>query len=153
MGIVPWLDDAPDPGFDPRSAYAERFWTPVLGPSTLLLHRHIIDLMTVDPDGFLLDLRDAAARLGLGDRTTRNGPFGRSLVRLVRFRQAQVRKTGVLAVRTTLPPVSPRVLARLPRSIQIEHAVTAVRAGLVCEGARWVRTMDAPVTDSLNQGR
>jgi hypothetical protein len=35
LHVRPWRDDVVDrAGFDPRSAYAEDFWLPVLGPSS-----------------------------------------------------------------------------------------------------------------------
>ena len=35
LHVRPWRDDIVDrAGFDPRSAYAEDFWLPVLGPSS-----------------------------------------------------------------------------------------------------------------------
>jgi hypothetical protein len=38
--VVPWPDSVIDQlGFDPRSTYAERFWLPTLGPTSLLLTR------------------------------------------------------------------------------------------------------------------
>lgn len=36
LRIQPWPDPLlDDQGHDPRSAYVERFWLPVLGPSTM----------------------------------------------------------------------------------------------------------------------
>ena len=41
LTIVPWIDPIIDTiGHDPRSRYAETFWLPTLGPTSLLLLRH-----------------------------------------------------------------------------------------------------------------
>ena len=38
VNVLPWNDQATDDiGFDARSEYAESFWLPILGPSTLCL--------------------------------------------------------------------------------------------------------------------
>ena len=42
--VTPWPDPVLDVlGHDPRSWYAETFWLPTLGPTALLLMRHLAD--------------------------------------------------------------------------------------------------------------
>ena len=42
LTIQPWPDPVIDTvGHDPRSAYVETFWLPTLGPTALLLLRHL----------------------------------------------------------------------------------------------------------------
>ena len=42
LTIAPWPDPILDTvGYDPRSRYAETFWLPTLGPTALLLMRHL----------------------------------------------------------------------------------------------------------------
>ena len=44
LTILPWPDPVLDTlGYDPRSRYAETFWLPTLGPTALLLLRHLAD--------------------------------------------------------------------------------------------------------------
>ena len=42
LALRPWVDELIDTlGFDPRSSYVERFWLPILGPSTTWLLRRV----------------------------------------------------------------------------------------------------------------
>ncbi len=127
LTVFPWTDPFLDrDGHDPRSPYAERFWLPTLGPSTYLLHRHLVGGFDRRPAGFALDPLEVSMGLGLGPTSSRSAPFGKALVRLVRFRQAEVRADGALAVRTSLPPLSARQVERLPPGLQAEHARVSV---------------------------
>ena len=56
--ITPWPDPVLDVlGHDPRSWYVETFWLPTLGPTALLLLRHLADRFEEHPEGL-----DAARR-------------------------------------------------------------------------------------------
>lgn len=123
LQVEPWLDPLIDRlGHDPRSHYAERFWLPVLGPSTMWLLRRIASGLEQHPEGFEMDLVSAAKALGLGssERHGRNSPFMRTLTRCVDFDMATLRGT-TLAVRRKLPPLSRRHLLRLPPELVEEH--------------------------------
>lgn len=122
LSIEPW----PDPflerdGHDPRAPYAERFWLPTLGPSTYLLHRHLVGGFDRRPDGWSLDPVEASVALGLGATASRSAPFGKAMLRLIRFRQAEVRPDGGLGVRLHVPPLTLRQIERLPPGLQAEH--------------------------------
>jgi len=121
------LEPFPDPvidtlGYDPRSAYVERFWLPVLGPSTTLLLRLLIDKLESSPKGLCIDIAESARALGLGERQGRHGPFLRSIARAIDFDMVRYLRPGVIGVRRSLPALSHRHLARLPESLQREHA-------------------------------
>ena len=120
--VTPWPDPVLDViGHDPRSWYAETFWLPTLGPTALLLLRHLADRFEVDPGGIELPVADTAAALGLGPRDGQHSPLMRSLVRLQQFELA-CRETEVsIAVRRTLPPVHRRHVRRLPAALQARH--------------------------------
>ena len=107
--VVPWPDPvADDLGLDPRGAYVERFWLPLLGPtSTWLLRRFAVEF-DASPEGFSLDATDAARSIGIGTRGGRSGPFPRAIDRCVRFGCAQHAEHGILAVRRRLPPAVER---------------------------------------------
>lgn len=107
-------------GHDPRSAYVETFWCPVLGPSSVMLLRRMADWLDDSPAGFPLPLKPAAAALGLGHSGGANSPMIRTLARLVRFEMAEVRGEA-LAVRRMLPPLALRHLARLPGHLAERH--------------------------------
>jgi hypothetical protein len=120
--ILPWTDPVIDTlGHDPRAPYPERFWLPTLGPTALLLLRHMAHRFDRSPDGFSLDLADTSRCLGLGERQGRNSPIARSLGRIVQFDLATEQGDRVLAVRRHVPPVNRRHIRRLPPSMQDEH--------------------------------
>jgi hypothetical protein len=120
--ITPWPDPVLDAlGHDPRSWYAETFWLPTLGPTALLLLRHLADRFEEHPDGLTLPVADTAAALGLGPRDGEQSPLVRSLNRLQQFDLAHPHAEQVIAVRRTLPPVHRRHVRRLPVAIQARH--------------------------------
>lgn len=123
IAIVAWDDPMIDVlGHDPRSSYAELFWLPVIGPSTLWLARRVAAGLDGHPDGFELPLASTARALGLGDRGGRNSPFWRSVNRLIGFELARVFPSGQgLAVRRRFPPLCTRQLARLTPDLVEAH--------------------------------
>src|SRR5258708_13322757 len=55
--VKPWTDPVLDVlGHDPRSWYVETFWLPTLGPTCVLLMRHLADRFDRSPPGLPLDL-------------------------------------------------------------------------------------------------
>jgi hypothetical protein len=109
-------------GHDPRSWYAETFWLPTLGPTSLLLLRHLADRFEIDPNGVELPVADTAAALGLGPRDGQHSPLVKSLTRLQQFDLACAHDPTTVAVRRTLPPVHRRHVRRLPAALQARHA-------------------------------
>lgn len=127
--VEPWPDSVLDQvGHDPRSTYVERFWLPVLGPSTTLLLRRLADGLDESPEGFELHLADAARQLGLGIRGTRQSPFLRALDRCCSFGAAQQLPGDRLAVRRRLAPLSQRQQQRLTPALAAEHERWAARS-------------------------
>jgi hypothetical protein len=121
IAVRPWTDPVLDEiGYDPRSRYVERFWLPVLGPSTTWLLRHLAARLDTSPAGVLLDAAETSRALGLAPAGKRS-PFARSLCRCVDFDMAKPLGPAALAVRRKLPPLGRRHLARLPRSLREEH--------------------------------
>lgn len=123
--VHPWPDELIDAlGHDPRSAYVERFWLGVLGPSAIWLLRRLATGLDESPAGFDLPLEDTARSLGIGG-TGRSSAFMRTLGRIVQFELASIDDTSsplVVRVRRRLPPLTRRHLLRLPESLQAEHA-------------------------------
>lgn len=120
--IRPW----PDPlleqfGHDPRSGYAERFWLPVIGPSSLWLLRLLAHRFDERPDGFELDLRDAGRSIGIGTRGGANSALVHTVSRVVQFGFAQLVDDHTLLARRHVPSLTRRQLARLPDERQREH--------------------------------
>ena len=75
--IEPWPDHVTaEVGHDPRSAYVERFWLGVIGPSALWLLRTFAYGFDTAPQGYALDVHNVARALGLGDRVGRHSNVG-----------------------------------------------------------------------------
>jgi hypothetical protein len=120
--INPWTDPVIDTlGHDPRSWYAETFWLPTLGPTSLLLLRHLADRFDGSAEPFTLDVAETAAALGLGTGTGEHAPLLKSMGRLVQFDLACRAGDDRFAVRRKVPPVNRRHVRRLPASLQARH--------------------------------
>jgi hypothetical protein len=101
--VVPWRDPVVDAlGFDPRSAYVERFHLPLLGPTATWLLRRFAAEFDSQPQGFSLDAADCARSIGIGNK---GGPDDHD----------------ILAVRTRLPPLTRAQVHRLPQHLQAAH--------------------------------
>lgn len=121
--VVPWDDPTLDVlGHDPRSRYVETFWLPTLGPTSVLLLRHLADRFDRSPRGIELPLSETSAALGLGSREGASSPLVRCLSRLAQFDLACDDGQGTVAVRRRLPPVNRRHVRRLPVALQVLHA-------------------------------
>lgn len=134
--VVPiraWPDPVIDTiGHDPRSLYAEKFWLPTLGPTSLLLLRHLARRFEhgEGTDSVLeLSLAAMSQTLGLGPRTGKNSPLVRSLGRLGQFDLSYAHSDGTVAVRRNLPPIGRRHQRRLPKSLTEEHQRWLGRSG------------------------
>jgi hypothetical protein len=123
LTVKPWPDPLIDTlGYDPRSRYVETFWLPTLGPTALLLLRHLADRFDRQPDGVELTVSDTSHALGLGQRDGTSSPIVRTLGRLAQFDLACDDGVGNVAVRRNIPPVNRRHLRRLPVALQAAHA-------------------------------
>jgi hypothetical protein len=116
-----------DAGHDARSEYVERYWLPLLGPSTTWLLRYIATRLETAPSGLSLELCEVARALGLGERSGRNGPFMRSLARMIDFEFATMLRPGHLAIRQRMPSLSSRQLAHLSPELRTAHALNHER--------------------------
>jgi hypothetical protein len=140
LSVEPWPDPVIDQlGHDPRSAYVERFWLSILGPSTVWLLRRLADGLDREPDGYALDLEELARSIGVGTRGGRNSPFIRTLDRSCRFGASRFVTQDTLAVRRRLAPLNQRQVGRLPTTLQHAHA-------------RWVEEQpEAPTVELMRQ--
>jgi hypothetical protein len=122
LAVKPWWDpELAVQGYDPRSAYSERFWLGIVGPSTLLMLRRFARGFESHPTGFRIDLAETARALGLGAGIGRNGPINRSIDRACSFGLARRLDPATLEVRTHLPALVTRQLTRLPASVRRSH--------------------------------
>lgn len=122
LRITMWSDPVVDlVGHDLRSTYVERFWLPILGPSTTFLLRRTAALLDEHPDGFDLPLLDTAFALGLGSHGGRHGPFLRAIDRAARFNLVRSPGPDALAVRRRAPALSRAQVQRLKPMLREEH--------------------------------
>ncbi len=122
IAIKPWPDPVIDTlGHDPRSLYVETFWLPTLGPTTLLLLRHLAARFDRQPEGLQLKVAETSQALGLGQRDGTSSPLLRSLNRLTQFDLACDDGKGTIAVRRNVPPVNRRHVRRMPVELQATH--------------------------------
>jgi hypothetical protein len=126
VAVAPLRDSLIDRvGHDPRSAYAERFWLPVLGPTTAWLLRSIAWGFDSAPDGYLLDVGATAEGIGIAGTVSRNGPIVRSLTRACQFDAMSLEVlpdgTPIFHVRRHLPWLSRRLVETLPAPMRDEH--------------------------------
>ena len=120
--VMPWPDPVLDAiGHDPRSWYVETFWLPTLGPTALLLMRHLADRFERTPEAVELPVADTAAALGLGPREGNSSPLIKTLTRLQQFELAAAEDETTIAVRRALPPIHRRHVRRLPAALQVRH--------------------------------
>lgn len=123
LHITPWDDPVIERiGHDPRSAYAERFWLPALGPTTSMLLRRLAAELDDSPGGVDIEVGDLAAAIGLGGRAGRTGPFHRAFGRATQFKLTMPLAPDVVAVRRVLPPLTQYQVNRLPARLRDEHA-------------------------------
>ena len=122
LHVEAWADPVVDRvGHDPRSAYVERFWLGVLGPSTTLLMRRLATELDAQPTGFDLDLAETSRSLGLGGNKGRHSAFLRAIDRTTTFRLARRAGRDGLQVRRHLPPLTLAQLKRLPTTVRDAH--------------------------------
>ncbi|MCU0309381.1 MAG: hypothetical protein MUE36_00355 [Acidimicrobiales bacterium] len=128
LHVEAWADPVVDElGVDPRGAYTERFWLPVLGPSTIWFLRRVADRLDVEPEGFELDLADVARCLGVGMRGGRNAPIMKTVERCCRFGAARLYGHTNLEVRRRLAPLNRAQTERLPDDLRAEHDAWVTR--------------------------
>src|SRR3954471_8837316 len=122
LAIEPWPDPVIDRlGHDPRSAYVERFWLSILGPSTVVLLRRLAVELDQHPEGVSLDLAETAASIGVGMKGGRQSAFMRTVDRVCRFGGARWQGPDQLGVRRKLPPLTRGQLVRLSPGLQRQH--------------------------------
>jgi hypothetical protein len=123
MTVRAWWDpELATRGFAPRSAYVERFWLGVLGPSAVFLVRRLARGLEEHPGGFRMDLADTARAIGLGSGTGQSSPIMRTIDRACMFNTMRRNGPSELQVRTHLPLLTTRQLERLPRAVRDTHA-------------------------------
>ena len=122
--ILPLADSSNGPTFDPRSYYAETFWLPILGPSTMWLLRKVAERFDTEPDGFALDLIDMSRALGIASKGGRNNSFHRAINRVVSFNMGSTIDDKTIAIRRHMPALHGGQTRRLPPRLANLHDET-----------------------------
>jgi hypothetical protein len=128
LKVYPWHMECPpgqhEHGWDPRSAYVENYWLPILGPSTTWLIRRLADAFNYSPEGFEMDVREMAKSIGLTGARGTHDPFNRAMARLISFEMARLHAQDgqrVLMVRRKLPPLNRSQVKQLPASLAARY--------------------------------
>lgn len=122
LHVTAWFDPVDAlAGHDLRSTYVERFWLPILGPTTTFLLRRLAAELDEHPDGFDLPVLDTAHALGLGVRGGRNAPFLRAIGRATGFHMIRPVATDAIEVRHRAPTLSRHQVSRLPVPVRDAH--------------------------------
>ena len=115
--VVRLHDDVIDAvGHPAAHPYVERFWLPIIGPSSVLALRRIARWLERSPAGVTASIGLLAGDLGIGQSSA-----ARTLARLVGFDLAAITPADHLGVRTVLPPLPRRLAVRLPDHLAGEH--------------------------------
>lgn len=116
-----WVDPVVESVGQPAmSAYVERYWLPVIGPSCMVLLRKLaLDLGEAPEVTYVVE--DLAASIGTPGNSPKGGPaLARTIDRLCRYRVAMF-VGDVLLVRTVLDRVPAALVRRFPESLALEH--------------------------------
>lgn len=120
--VTRWSDPVIDVvGYDAAGDYPERFWMPIMGPSSVALLRRLNSELERAPEGFPLDLGEAARWLGVATRTDPRGTIVRTVERCCTFGLARSAGHRHLAIRRFVPPLSYRQIRHLPDGLREEH--------------------------------
>jgi hypothetical protein len=118
--LVVCFDDTLVGRHHPASAYVERYWLPVLGPSCVLVARFLGRMLELpSEDGNLridIDMLSRCMGLGMGMHTGVRRPLGR----LVGWGMARQRDDLVLTLRHWWPDVRGSAYRHLPETLQRE---------------------------------
>lgn len=107
-------------GFSLDHPYVEQCWTPILGPTSVLLLRRTTELWR-DAMPARVDTAELAAQLGVSQARGQHSPITRTLDRVARFRFAAWAAPGVLDVYSEVRPLRSRELARVPDWSRARH--------------------------------
>lgn len=119
--IVQWRDPLVEQhGYDMRGIYVERFWLPVLGPTCTFLLRRVAENFDSRPDGFVVNLEEIGAQLGVAYNESPHNALTRAFTRTALFGFAQHtvhHGRECVAMRRVAPPLAQRHIKRLPASL------------------------------------
>lgn len=113
FGVLPLRDETIERiGHPLHSVYVERFWLPIVGPSTLCMARNLL----ARTPGAQVTLELLGSELGLNENVTL-----RTIDRLLRFGFALHTERSLL-MRTHVAPLSLHQFGKLPAHLRIAHS-------------------------------
>ena len=124
--VLTSLPPRPGPSFALNHPYVELVYAPSLGPSAVLLARHLGRVLAAHGDK-PARVCPAALSLELGMRASSDEPLGarpllrRAIDRLERHHVVRWHQPRHLGVLIEVPPVSERVLVKLPPAARRAH--------------------------------
>ncbi len=130
LWVSPWTPEEDSGGHDPRSSYVEQYWLGVIGPTSVLLLRHLARHLDAFPEGGVLDLPTTARSLGVSWGPGRHSPMNRTVRRLVEFGLAREPRPAELQVRRRLPHLDRSRIKRLPLALRQAHSLLSPPAPL-----------------------
>lgn len=113
-------------GFPLEHPYVEQCWTPILGPSSVLLLRRAAYLWRAQTPA-QVDPQDLARQIGIGYAGGLQSTLSRTVQRLVRFRFAEWSDQTSLGIYSEARPLQGRELRRLPDWCARQHEVLLTR--------------------------
>ncbi len=128
LALLAWRDPAYEAhGYMTiASEYADRFWLPVIGPTSYLLMQRLAERVLAEPHGARADvpLAELSSELGVG-LNGYTSQLVRTFVRLTDFRLVRI-SGDFLEVRLAWPPLTTRQIERLPEHLRDLHALQVV---------------------------
>lgn len=118
--VTPLYDDPLTDGWFAISDYVERFWLPILGPTSTLILRHCYGPLS-DTGNYALDLELAPQMFGIGPGRSRHSIWARSIMRLVQFGMARCKSAEELEMRTIIPGLSSGQVVKLHPELAAQH--------------------------------
>jgi hypothetical protein len=116
--LEPWAQPHFDRwGSEPRSTYVERFWLPVIGPSSLVLARSITTGFESNNGSYRVDASHQATAIGVSPSQLR-----RVLDRLVVFGVAKTLGPDMFCIRTMWPVIGSGAIRQLTASLHQQHS-------------------------------
>jgi hypothetical protein len=122
LHFTAWDDPVVDQrGFPGLSLYADLFWLPIIGPSSLALFRRVNVHLRPNEHACEFRFEVLSSALGLGRGASKNAPLPRAIDRCVRFGLAKRTGANSFAVRRFVSPISRHHLSLLPPELQELH--------------------------------
>ncbi|QXC59759.1 hypothetical protein KSP35_15410 [Aquihabitans sp. G128] len=129
LAVRRWLEPPRNgPGVDPRSAYVDHYWTPLVGPTATSVARLLTRMVAQDASRIEVAWADLATGLGVVGPNHRV-ELDAAVRRLADAGIAAADGDGVLLVRSELPYLDQEQVDRLPVTLQVAHGASfALRA-------------------------